>query len=128
MTKDDLEKTRQLREELNILEREYKFILSRSEYKTPSWDTGLVQSTPFDFDRIQVEIADVSRKKDQKAKEFELKKQQTERELKNIKPILAQKILRYRYVKGYSWEAIARILNYSERYVLKIHAEIIDDL
>jgi DNA-directed RNA polymerase specialized sigma subunit len=128
MTRDDLEKTRQLREELSTLEREYQVLLCRAEYKTPSWDNEAVQSMSFDFDRIQVEIADVSRKKDQKAKEFETRRQNTERELLKIKPKLSQDILRYRYIKGYSWETIAIILNYSERHVLRIHTEIMADL
>ena len=111
--------------------REHLYYLREKATSVPSMNTETerVQSSPSNHGNIYVEEA-VDLAKHIKEQEAELEELQvrTTQFINAIDGLLPKKILTLRYIRCYSWEVVADLVGYDERYVRRIEYQTVADL
>ena len=124
MDKMTLRQYRHLLKEIRELEREKRHVLDR--YLAPPQPTGMPGAHD-DGDRI----GDVVAKRDRYQRLIDAKldelidlRHEIEKAIENL-PSEDRRLIRLRYIEGWSWTRVAEALHYSVRQVLRHHGRIL---
>ena len=88
-----------------------------------------VQSSPSNHGNIYVEEAvDLAKVIKKKQEELEALQSKAESFIATVEGILPKKILTLRYIRCYSWDIVADLVGYDERYIRRIEYQLVSDL
>lgn len=127
MDKYTLRQYRHLLREIRELEREKKHVLDR--YLAPPQPTGMPGAHD-DGDRIGDIVAKRDRYQrliDKKLGELIDLRHEIEKAIENL-PSEDRRLIRLRYIEGWSWQRVADALHYSVRQALRHHGRILQQM
>ena len=127
MDKYTLRQYRHLLREIRELEREKKHVLDR--YLSPPQPTGMPGAHD-DGDRIGDIVAKRDRYQrliDKKLGELIDLRHEIEKAIENL-PSEDRRLIRLRYIEGWSWQRVADALHYSVRQALRHHGRILQQM
>lgn len=107
-------------------EQEYRKALEKARKTTAGYSSsgGGGERNPHKFDRV----AEYSERLKAAIDDLYLEKTEILTAIESLKEPIQKRVLTLRYIRGYSWPKVAKVINYSERGVHYIHSQALQNL